>query len=77
MKFLDREEEMRRLLDLSAREDGGLAVLWGRRRVGKTRLMLEWVRRANGIYTLSEAVPIVSQRSQVGSGCPLPLSPAN
>jgi AAA+ ATPase superfamily predicted ATPase len=54
MKFLDREEEMRRLLSLSAREDGGLAVLWGRRRVGKTRLMLEWVRRAKGIYTLAD-----------------------
>lgn len=54
MKFLDREAEMRRLLHLSARDDGGLAVLWGRRRVGKTRLMLEWVRRANGLYTLAD-----------------------
>lgn len=54
MKFLDREDEMRRLLSLSARDDGGLAVLWGRRRVGKTRLMLEWVRRSKGIYTLAD-----------------------
>ena len=54
MKFIDREEEMRRLLSLSTREGGGLVVLWGRRRVGKTRLMLEWVRRAKGLYTLAD-----------------------
>jgi uncharacterized protein len=33
---------------------GGLAVVWGRRRIGKTRLLLEWVERAGGVYTVAD-----------------------
>jgi AAA+ ATPase superfamily predicted ATPase len=39
MKFLDRDAELSRLLALSKRREGGLAVVTGRRRVGKTRLL--------------------------------------
>jgi len=38
MDWLDRTTEIARLDRLAARRDGGLVVLWGRRRVGKTRL---------------------------------------
>lgn len=31
-----------------------LVVLWGRRRVGKTRLLLEWTRTNGGIYTVAD-----------------------
>jgi AAA+ ATPase superfamily predicted ATPase len=40
MKFIDRENELSRLIALSKRRDGGLAVVTGRRRVGKTRLLV-------------------------------------
>jgi AAA+ ATPase superfamily predicted ATPase len=54
MKFLDRTAEMERLDRLAGREGGGLAVLYGRRRVGKTRLLLEWSRRHGGLYTVAD-----------------------
>jgi AAA+ ATPase superfamily predicted ATPase len=54
MKFLDRQDEMSRLLALSKRRDGGLAVVTGRRRVGKTRLLVEWVERSGGVYFVAD-----------------------
>ena len=54
MNFLDREEELARLIALSKRRDGGLAVLTGRRRVGKTRLLVEWVERSGGVYFVAD-----------------------
>ena len=54
MKFLDRQDELSRLLALSKRRDGGLAVVTGRRRVGKTRLLVEWVERSGGIYFVAD-----------------------
>lgn len=54
MKFLDREEELARLLALSRRREGGLAVVTGRRRVGKTRLLVEWVARFGGVYYVAD-----------------------
>ena len=39
MKFLDREDELDRLDRLALRRDGGLAVVYGRRRIGKTKLL--------------------------------------
>ncbi len=54
MKFLDRQAEMERLDTLAARADGGLAVVWGRRRIGKTRLLLEWSRKHDGVYTIAD-----------------------
>lgn len=54
MDFLDRTEELARLDRLMASEAGGLAVLYGRRRIGKTRLLLEWSRRHGGLYTVAD-----------------------
>jgi uncharacterized protein len=58
MKFLDREEELERLQRLA--HTGGLAVIWGRRRIGKTRLLLEWCKQRGGLYTVADqsAAPI-------------------
>jgi len=39
MIFWNRVQELAALDGLEA---GGLAVVWGRRRIGKTRLLLEW-----------------------------------
>jgi AAA+ ATPase superfamily predicted ATPase len=41
LPFLDREEERARLERLFARREGSLAVLYGRRRTGKSRLLRE------------------------------------
>jgi hypothetical protein len=54
MLFLNRQEELARLDRFAASEEGGLVVLYGRRRVGKTRLLLEWVKRHDGLYTVAD-----------------------
>ena len=62
MQFLDRAEEMRRL-DRVLDAAGGFAAIWGRRRVGKSRLLIEWSRRCNGLYTVADAsAPRVQRR---------------
>ncbi len=54
MRFVDRKNEISRLTRLSRAASGGLAVLWGRRRVGKTRLLLEWSNQTGGLYTVAD-----------------------
>jgi hypothetical protein len=60
VKFLDRKEERARLDGLARKVAGGLAVVYGRRRVGKTRLLLEWCRKHGGAYTVADpsAAPV-------------------
>jgi AAA+ ATPase superfamily predicted ATPase len=54
MRFLNRVQEMARLDHLMARRGGGLVVVYGRRRLGKTRLLLEWTARHGGLYTVAD-----------------------
>jgi len=54
MLFVNRENELERLSGLVRSRRGGLAVVHGRRRIGKTRLLLEWCRRHDGLYTVSD-----------------------
>lgn len=62
MEFLDRAGELRRL-DNALRHFGAFAVIWGRRRVGKSRLLLEWSRRRDGLYTVADqSAPAVQRR---------------
>lgn len=62
MEFLDRKEEMRRL-DGALQTGHAFAVIWGRRRVGKSRLLLEWCRRHDGLYTVADqSAPAVQRR---------------
>ena len=62
MEFLDRLDEMRRL-DGALRRPGAFAVIWGRRRVGKSRLLIEWSRRHGGLYTVADpSAPPVQRR---------------
>jgi len=63
VKFIDRSGEIERLDALMARPEGGLAVLWGRRRVGKTRLLLEWSSRHQGLYTVADESASAVQRA--------------
>lgn len=54
MRFVNRREEMARLERLATVKEGGLAVVYGRRRIGKTRLLLEWCARCEGLYTVAD-----------------------
>ncbi len=54
MRFIDRQAELQRLDALVGRGEGGLAVVWGRRRIGKTRLLLEWCRKHEGLYAVAD-----------------------
>lgn len=60
MEFLDRKRE---LAALSHLDDGGLAVVWGRRRIGKTRLLLEWCENEGGVYTVADQSAPETQRA--------------
>lgn len=62
MNFLDRNDEMRRL-DRALARPGAFAVIWGRRRVGKSRLLIEWSHRHKGLYTVAEqSAPSMQRR---------------
>ena len=62
MEFTDRSDEMRRL-DRALDRSGSFSVIWGRRRVGKSRLLLEWCRRHDGLYTVADqSAPPVQRR---------------
>ena len=54
MNFVDRQDEMDRLVALGTRKGGAFGVVYGRRRVGKTRLLLEWSKAHDGLYTVAD-----------------------
>ena len=49
MHFVNRDAELREL-DAAAKR-GGLLVVFGRRRVGKTRLLRQWLQPRDGLYS--------------------------
>lgn len=61
MIFLNRKPELSALAGLDP--GGGLAVVWGRRRIGKTRLLLEWCAREKGVYTVADQSGAEDQRA--------------
>ncbi|MGH9385964.1 MAG: ATP-binding protein [Vicinamibacterales bacterium] len=62
MLFLNRDEELARLDAHATSPGGGLAVVFGRRRIGKTRLLLEWCRRHGGLYAVADQSAAEVQR---------------
>lgn len=61
MTFVDRRAELERLRRAS--REGGLVVVWGRRRVGKSRLLVEWLRKGRGVYWVADASAAPVQRA--------------
>jgi AAA+ ATPase superfamily predicted ATPase len=49
MEFVNRDAELRELN--AAAKHGGLLVMYGRRRVGKTRLLRHWLAERDGLYS--------------------------
>ncbi|MFM7293042.1 MAG: AAA family ATPase, partial [Planctomycetia bacterium] len=62
VRFIDRHHEMRRLGRFADRGGPGLVVVWGRRRVGKSRLLAEWVSRCDGLYWVADESGAAIQR---------------
>ena len=52
-RFVDREQEMATLQSEYARDGSGLVVLYGRRRVGKTTLISEFIRDKKALFFLA------------------------
>lgn len=63
LRFLDRRAELARLAGLLARQDGCLAVLHGRRRCGKSRLIREALRRRTAVYYVGDDRDAALQRA--------------
>ena len=61
--FWNRQQELAALDALDG--SGGLAVLWGRRRIGKTRLLLEWTTRGVDPITAGGQIGRASCRERV------------
>lgn len=61
-RFWDRRDELAALAGWAGRR-ARLAVVHGRRRLGKTRLIRHWLRRAAGCYALAMEGPAAAQRA--------------
>jgi uncharacterized protein len=73
MEWLDRFSELARLERMVRLDRGSLAVVWGRRRVGKTRLLLEWARHAGGIYFVADETVAHVQRRRLAEALEVAL----
>lgn len=62
MIFIDRQDELNRLHRVMARNEAALVVLWGRRRLGKSRLLTEWCRSNHGVYWVADESAAAIQR---------------
>lgn len=62
LPFLDRSDEAARLRAFIAGREGGLAVLYGRRRLGKSRLLMEVLPRERTIYYVADDREAALQR---------------
>ena len=62
--FVDREQEMETLLNEYERSGSSLVVLYGRRRVGKTTLISEFIKDKNALFISREHRRISNQMVQ-------------
>ncbi|MFW5696122.1 MAG: ATP-binding protein [Alkalispirochaeta sp.] len=62
MQFINRDREMAQLLRIFKQEVSSFVVVWGRRRLGKSRLLSEWTRRVHGTYWVADESSSAIQR---------------
>jgi AAA+ ATPase superfamily predicted ATPase len=62
MLFLNRFSEIERLEKVTNQPESAFLVIWGRRRVGKTRLLLEWLKNNQGLYWVADESSAIMQR---------------
>src|SRR3954470_8337495 len=70
LPFLDRDEETARLTGLLESREGSLAVLYGRRRCGKSRLLREVLPQERSIYYVGDEREASLQRASLASEIP-------
>jgi uncharacterized protein len=77
--FINRTHELKTLNSLMIK--GGLAVITGRRRVGKTRLIKHWIQKNKGCYTQAieahEELQIEQLYQDLKNDLSLPIQPHN
>ncbi len=56
--FVGRKQELDALEDLYKKNKNGIIVIYGRRRIGKTTLVLKFLERKQGIYFLAKESPL-------------------
>ena len=62
-QFIDREQEMESLTDEYNQEVSSLVIMHGRRRVGKTTLISEFIRNKNALFFLASQESEVQNRN--------------
>jgi AAA+ ATPase superfamily predicted ATPase len=67
LPFLDRADEIARLTSFLGRAGGGLAVLYGRRRCGKSRLLTEALRGRPSVYYVGDDRESSLQRASLAA----------
>ena len=67
LPFLDRSEELSRLQALFGRRDAGVGVLYGRRRCGKSRLLLEALSARRAVYFVADDRESTLQRAALAA----------
>ena len=79
LPFTNRTDELKEL-DAAAKA-GGLLVVFGRRRVGKTRLLTHWLEPANGLYSqaieAARAIQVEQVMRDIGPALKTNITPKN
>lgn len=52
--FIDRREELNKLLEIAKSDRAELVLVYGRRRVGKSRLLVEFAKKIKALYLLAD-----------------------
>ncbi|WP_042700584.1 ATP-binding protein [Thermococcus sp. PK] len=58
LKFIDREEELHALEELYAQDKAHLIIIYGRRRIGKTELVKQFINGKKAFYFLAKKEPM-------------------
>ncbi len=66
MKFIDRETELKALNDKWAKNSSQLVIIYGKRRVGKTELIKQFIKGKKAVYFLADKRSALEQMKELG-----------